>query len=102
MFQDAEDWSSEAKRNLVDQLASVCDDCSCTDLTCGFVSGCILFVGFEFVFVTPFLVPAYPGSPGQRAIKRVCVCVLLHPQGQYRQCYLKPPLYEIRKMAIGK
>ena len=23
-----------------------------------------------------FLVPAYPGSPGQRAIKRVCVCVL--------------------------
>ena len=24
-----------------------------------------------------FLVPAYPGSPGQRAVKRVCVCVLL-------------------------
>jgi len=22
-----------------------------------------------------FLVPAYPGSPGQRAIKRVCVCM---------------------------
>jgi len=22
-----------------------------------------------------FLVPAYPGSPGQRAIKRMCVCV---------------------------
>ena len=22
-----------------------------------------------------FLVPAYPGSPGKRAIKRVCVCV---------------------------
>jgi len=22
-----------------------------------------------------FLVPAYPGSPGQRVIKRVCVCV---------------------------
>ena len=21
------------------------------------------------------LVPAYPGSPGQRAVKRVCVCV---------------------------
>ena len=53
MFQDAEDWSSEAMRNLVDQLASVCDDCSCTDLTCGFVSFCILSVGFEFVFVTP-------------------------------------------------
>ena len=24
-----------------------------------------------------FLVPAYPGSPGQRAVKRVCVCVTL-------------------------
>ena len=24
-----------------------------------------------------FLVPAYPGSPGQRAVKRVCVCVFL-------------------------
>jgi len=22
-----------------------------------------------------FLVPAYPGSPGQRAVKCVCVCV---------------------------
>ena len=22
-----------------------------------------------------FLLPAYPGSPGQRAVKRVCVCV---------------------------
>ena len=22
-----------------------------------------------------FLVPAYPGSPGKRALKRVCVCV---------------------------
>jgi len=24
-----------------------------------------------------FLVPAHPGSPGQRAVKRVCVCVYL-------------------------
>ena len=24
-----------------------------------------------------FLVPAHPGSPGQRAVKRVCVCVTL-------------------------
>jgi len=24
-----------------------------------------------------FLVPAHPGSPGKRAVKRVCVCVLL-------------------------
>jgi len=25
-----------------------------------------------------FLVPAHPGSPGQRAVKRVCVCVYCH------------------------
>jgi len=29
-----------------------------------------------------FLVPAHPGSPRQRAVKRVCVCV---PQGQIPQ-----------------
>jgi len=26
-----------------------------------------------------FLVPAYPGSPGQRAVKWVCVCVRAYP-----------------------
>ena len=25
-----------------------------------------------------FLVPAHPGSPGKRAVKRVCVCLNLH------------------------
>ena len=25
-----------------------------------------------------FLVPAHPGSPGKRAVKRVCVCVCMH------------------------
>ena len=30
-----------------------------------------------------FLVPAHPGSPGQRADKRVCVCVL-YPQNSDR------------------
>ena len=25
-----------------------------------------------------FLVPAHPGSPGQRAVKRVCVCYVLY------------------------
>jgi len=28
-----------------------------------------------------FLVPAHPGSPGQRAVKRVCVCVLSYNFG---------------------
>ena len=27
-----------------------------------------------------FLVPAYPGNPGKRAVKWVCVCVLLYVQ----------------------
>jgi len=26
-----------------------------------------------------FLVPAYPGSPGKRAVKGVCVCVCVWP-----------------------
>ena len=25
-----------------------------------------------------FLVPAHPGSPGQRAVKRVCACACVH------------------------
>jgi len=25
-----------------------------------------------------FLVPAHPGSPGKRAVKRVCVCVIVY------------------------
>jgi len=29
-----------------------------------------------------FLVSAHPGSPGQRAVKRVCVCVLAAATGQ--------------------
>ena len=24
------------------------------------------------------LIPAYPGSPGQKAVKRVCVCVSMY------------------------
>ena len=33
------------------------------------------FSKIQFGFT--FLVPAYPGSPGQRGVKRVCVCVYL-------------------------
>ena len=32
---------------------------------------CFSKVQFGFTF----LVPAHPGSPGQRAVKRVCMCV---------------------------
>jgi len=33
-----------------------------------------LFSKIQICFT--FLVPAYPGSPGKRAVERVCVCVL--------------------------
>ena len=38
-----------------------------------------------------FLVPAHPGSPGQRAVKRVCVCV--------RACVC---VYEITPVVLKK
>jgi len=34
------------------------------------------FSKIQFGFA--FLVPAHPGSPGKRAVKRVCVCVFIH------------------------
>jgi len=39
-----------------------------------------------------FLVPAHPGSPGQRTVKRVCacVCVLLKSDGLNRWLHLVP------------
>jgi len=33
-----------------------------------------------------FLVPAHPGSPGQRAVKRVCVCVRACVRACVRVC----------------
>jgi len=35
------------------------------------------------------LVPAYPGSPGQKAVQRLCVCVLRHGSKFSQQCILK-------------
>jgi len=40
--------------------------CHCHSLSLASVKSRLFFT---------FLVPAYPGSPGQRAVKRVCVCV---------------------------
>ena len=34
----------------------------------------------------PFLVPAHPGSPGQKAVKRVCVCVCACVRACVRAC----------------
>ena len=33
-----------------------------------------------------FLVPAHPGSPGKRAVKWVCVCIVMRPNSCW--CYL--------------
>ena len=32
-----------------------------------------------------FLVPAHPGSPGKRAVKRVCVCVCVNSSTSHRR-----------------
>ena len=37
-----------------------------------------------------FLVPAHPGSPGQRAVKRVCVCVCLQVTRTLQHNYVTP------------
>ena len=41
-----------------------------------------------------FLVPAHPGSPGKRAVKRVCVCVCLRmlKNGEAIRGDFPPPL----------
>ena len=36
-----------------------------------------------------FLVPAHPGSPGQRAVKSVCVCLLLTEKCQTASGHLR-------------
>ena len=50
--------------------------------TCIWPSGChyhsLSLASVKIQIGFTFLVPAHPGSPGQRAIKRVCVCYLLH------------------------
>jgi len=38
-----------------------------------------------------FLVPARPGSPGKRAVKRVCVCVCMYVCDKVK--YQKQPRY---------
>jgi len=47
--------------------------------TCIWPSGChyhsLSLASVKIQIGFTFLVPAHPGSPGQRAIKRVCVCV---------------------------
>jgi len=50
-----------------------------------------------------FLVPAHPGSPGHRAIKRVCVCVTAeeHACEQLTQgCYLKAERLRVEPATI--
>ena len=37
-----------------------------------------------------FLVPAHPGSPGQRAVKRVCVCVCPGGEAKMSVCVCLP------------
>jgi len=42
-----------------------------------------------------FLVPAHPGSPGKRAVKRVCVCM-------YVCVYVVPTMFSIRSLYVDR
>ena len=55
---------------VVRSVVSVADFLYCVMITCSCFSN--IQIGFTF------LVLAHPGSPGRRAIKRVCVCVCVH------------------------
>ena len=50
-----------------------------------------------------FLVPAHPGSPGQRAVKRVCVCVYARLQKFSQTVYhlLRINLHDGCKVVVG-
>jgi len=41
----------------------------------------------EIQIGSTFLVPAHPGSPGQRAVKRVCVCSYICPGANFTLCF---------------
>ena len=53
----------------------------------------------------PFLVPAHLGSPGKRAVKRLCVCVLLLdvkmplPEDSDLECFL--PVHKALRSAAA-
>jgi len=51
-----------------------------------------------------FLVPAYPGSPGQRPVKRVCVCVYCIVSRGVQCVCLRPGLrqYQIIGLLFGE
>ena len=48
-------------------------------------------IGFQ-----TFMVPAHLGSPGKRAIKRVCVCVCVCMQSLTELRFYTPPLHKIQ------
>jgi len=47
------------------------------------------------------LVPAHPGSPGQRAVKRLCVCVLFTETASDSDLNLSTTLNHAGKSVIG-
>ena len=47
-----------------------------------------------------FLVPAHPGSPGQRAVKRVCVCACV--RACMRVCSLTKVLFAFQSLLVFK
>ena len=48
-----------------------------------------------------FLVPADPGSPGKRAVKRVCVCVLLYQNSSRWLIFDQVVQTDNRRLSLG-
>jgi len=57
------------------------------------VVGCFSKIQIGFTF----LVQAHPGSPGQRAIKRVCACVYAVRYNNHNNCSITTNVPLIRK-----
>ena len=49
-----------------------------------------------------FLVPAHPGSPGKRAVKRVCVCVCVAGMMVHWACALVPLVQQLHQCQTGR
>jgi len=48
-----------------------------------------------------FLVPAHPGSPGKKAVKRVCVCVLVLKNPLFSLTNIKPTKESLKVLQAG-
>ena len=49
-----------------------------------------------------FLLPAYPGSPGQRTVKQVCVCARARTDGAQKRTYSNKTFQLLRASLVAE